>query len=237
MPSERASICSSSSVVNAGPSRAARFSSSCAGRDAPISADATTGSRSTHWIASCASVCPRSFAMTSSPRRRREALLGQRRLRQRRALLRALARCRRRGTCRSAGPARAGVNAIAPMPSCFRTPVSPSSTQRFRIEYDGWWMTSGVPSAARDRGRDRRPLGAVRRDADVQRLALPHEGVERADRLLDRGHRVDAVRVEDVDVVDAHPRRATARRSRGCTCASPGRRTGRATCRSRPSTR
>ena len=51
---------------------------------------------------------------------------------------------------------------------------------------------------------DRRALGAVRRDADVQRLALAHEGVEGADGLLDRRHGVDAVRVEDVDVVDAH---------------------------------
>ena len=42
-------------------------------------------------------------------------------------------------------PCASGVNAIAPMPSCFSTPVSPSSTQRLRIEYDGWWMTSGVP--------------------------------------------------------------------------------------------
>ena len=88
--SARTSICSSSSVVNAGPASAATFSSICAADEAPISAEATTGSRSTHWIANCASVCPRSLAMTSSPRRVDERLVGEASSAQRRALLRAL---------------------------------------------------------------------------------------------------------------------------------------------------
>ena len=120
------------------------FSSSCSGREAPISADVTTGSRSTHWIASCASVCPRSFAMTSRPRRVASPFGDS------------VARGSDERFCaRSAVPSprylsvsrpcASGVKAIAPMPSCFSTPVRPSSTQRLRIEYDGWWITSGVP--------------------------------------------------------------------------------------------
>ena len=45
----------------------------------------------------------------------------------------------------------------------------------------------------------------VRRDADVERLALPHQGVERPERLLERRGLVEPVAVEDVDVVQAHP--------------------------------
>ena len=37
-------------------------------RDAPMSAEVTTGSRSTHWMAIWARLWPRSFAMTSRPR-------------------------------------------------------------------------------------------------------------------------------------------------------------------------
>ena len=48
-------------------------------------------------------------------------------------------------------------------------------------------------------------LGRVRRDAGVERLALANGAVERAHRLLQRRRRVDAMRVEDVDVVEAHP--------------------------------
>ena len=53
-----------------------------------------------------------------------------------------------------------------------------------------------------------RLLGALRRvgaDAHVQRLALPHGAVERAHRLLQRSVRIEAVRIEDVDVVEPHP--------------------------------
>ncbi len=72
------------------------------------------------------------------------------------------------------------------------------------------------------------------RDARVQRTTGPHRRVQRAHRLLERGVRVEAVRVEDVDVVQAHPWPATGRGWRAGTCASPTRRTARATCRSRP---
>ena len=36
-----------------------------------------------------------------------------------------------------------------PTPSSPRTSSSPSSIQRLNIEYDGWWMRSGVPRERR----------------------------------------------------------------------------------------
>ena len=56
-----------------------------------------------------------------------------------------------------------------------------------------------------DRDRPSRVLGAVGRDAGVERLSLPHGRVERAHRLLERRLRVEPVRVEDVDVVEPEP--------------------------------
>jgi hypothetical protein len=50
-----------------------------------------------------------------------------------------------------------------------------------------------------------RPLGGVRRDSGIERFALPHRGVERAHRLLERRLGVEAVGIEDVDVVEPHP--------------------------------
>ena len=58
--------------------------------------------------------------------------------------------------------------------------------------------------AAQDLDRLRRPLRRVGADSGVQRLALAHGGVERAHRLLQRRDRIDAVGVEDVDVVQSH---------------------------------
>src|SRR3954452_22223372 len=54
-------------------------------------------------------------------------------------------------------------------------------------------------------------LGAragVRRDARVERLALAHGRVDRSKRLLERRVGIEAVRVEDVDVVEPHPLQA-----------------------------
>src|SRR6266536_1803708 len=48
-------------------------------------------------------------------------------------------------------------------------------------------------------------LRVVRGDAGVQRLAGAYRRVQRAHRLLKRSVRVEAVRVEDVDVVQPHP--------------------------------
>ena len=48
---------------------------------------------------------------------------------------------------------------------------SPSSTQRLSIEYDGWWISSGVPRSRRIAAASRGALRRVRRDAGVQRPA------------------------------------------------------------------
>ena len=60
-----------------------------------------------------------------------------------------------------------------------------------------------MPSRAQDRRRLARLARRVRRDADVERLALADRRRQRAHRLLERGVGVEAVRVEDVEVVDA----------------------------------
>ena len=62
-----------------------------------------------------------------------------------------------------------------------------------------------MPRSRRIAAASRRLLGRVRRDPDVERLALPHRAVERAHRLLERRVRVEPVRVEDVDVLEAEP--------------------------------
>src|SRR5690625_191979 len=58
---------------------------------------------------------------------------------------------------------------------------------------------------AQDRDRLARTFRRVRRDARVPRLAGAHCGVERTHRLLERRIRVEAVAVEDVDVIETHP--------------------------------
>ena len=97
---------------------------------------------------------------------------------------------------------------MQPMPSSPSTSSRSGSIHRFSIEYEGWWMSDRRPERAHDRRRLAGLLRRVRGDARVERLALPHGRVERAHRLLERRVRVEAVRVEDVDVVEAHPREA-----------------------------
>ena len=53
-----------------------------------------------------------------------------------------------------------------------------------------------------------RPLGGIGRDSDIESLALLDGGVQRPQRFFERGVRVEAVMVEDVDVVDAQPLQA-----------------------------
>ena len=65
-------------------------------------------------------------------------------------------------------------------------------------------MIAGVPRRLQDR---RRLVGALRRigrDADIERLALAHRRVERAHGLLQRRVGIEAVRIEDVDIVEPH---------------------------------
>ncbi len=48
-------------------------------------------------------------------------------------------------------------------------------------------------------------LRVIRRDPDIERLALPHDLVERAHGFFQRGIGIEAVRIEDIDVVEPHP--------------------------------
>jgi hypothetical protein len=70
------------------------------------------------------------------------------------------------------------------------------------IEYDGWWIVSGVPSARRIVAPSRVRCAGVGGDPDVQRLALAHGRIERAQRLVEGRVGVEPVRIEDVDVVE-----------------------------------
>jgi hypothetical protein len=65
---------------------------------------------------------------------------------------------------------------------------------------------------AQDPHRLARALARVGGDAGVERLALADRAVERAHRLVERRLGVEPVRVEDVDVVQAHPRQALVQR-------------------------
>ena len=51
-------------------------------------------------------------------------------------------------------------------------------------------------------------LGGIARDADVQRLPLPHDLFEREHAFLERGLGVGPVVIEDVDVIEPHSRQA-----------------------------
>ena len=58
-----------------------------------------------------------------------------------------------------------------PTPSAPRTSRSRSSIQRLNIEYEGWWMSSGVPEPAEDGDGLGGALVGVGGDADVEGLA------------------------------------------------------------------
>ena len=55
-----------------------------------------------------------------------------------------------------------------------------------------------------DRGGFTRALRIVGRDADIERLARAHGLVQRAHGLLQRRLGIEAVRIEDIDIVDPH---------------------------------
>ena len=173
-----------------------------------MSAEVTRGSRSTQASAICASVWPRLAAISfsarilasaSSVRRSGESELGQ--------LAREPSGIPSRYLPVSI-PWASGEKAMQPMPS------SPTVVEELRLDPAVQHRVRGLVDQERraerveDLVRLARLLGRVRRDADVERLPLPHGGVERAHRLLERRLGVEAVRVEDVDVVEAHPREA-----------------------------
>jgi hypothetical protein len=138
-----------SSGVNSVLPAAARFSSSCATLLAPISAEVTRWSRSTQLMAIWASDWPRARAISLSPEIRARFS----------SLSWSGARLPSRLARESAGtparyfpvrrPCASGEKAMQPIPSAASVSSRPPSTQRLSSEYDGWWISSGVPSSRR----------------------------------------------------------------------------------------
>ena len=200
-------MAASSSGVRAGPATARRFSSSCATLLAPISAEVTRWSRSTHDSASCASVWPRPRATSLSARRWPTAASGQQVGRERPGP--PGPRSRRDAAVQvSAGQQALGErrerDAADPVPlERVRQAVvfDPAVQDRVRR------LVDEQPDAHlhEDRGRLSRLFRPVRRDPGVQRPARLHRRRQRAHHLLERGARVGAMAVEDVDVLQAHP--------------------------------
>ena len=203
------SISASSSSVKSRRSIAPTLSSSCSTLEAPTSVEVTRGSRSVQASAICASVWPRPAAISFSAR-----------------IFASDSSVRRSGDRASSGRS---ARAPSGIPSRYRSVSIPCASGEKRDAADaelaerveevgldpavqhrvgGLVDEERRPELAQDRGRLARLLGGVGGDARVQRLPLPHGGVERAHRLLERRLRVEAVRVEDVDVVEAEAREA-----------------------------
>ena len=130
-------------------------------------------------------------------------------------------------------PWASGENAMQPTPSSPRVSSSPSSIHRLSIEYDGWWISSGVPRSARIaaarsvrsgeydeipayNARPRRPRCAARPSSPPAGSPDP-PGVSRR-----------CPRNPAPSGPARHPARPTG------TSGSPNRRTDRATCRNPP---
>ena len=95
-----------------------------------------------------------------------------------------------------------------PSPRPGRREAGPS-IQRLNIEYDGWWMSSGVPNERRIAIASPVRTSEVPGDTHVEGLALERTAVsERTHGLFERSVRVVAVVVEDVDVVEPEPAEA-----------------------------
>jgi hypothetical protein len=143
------SISASSSGAKSRRASAPTFISSCSTLLAPMSADVTRRSRSAQARASCASVCPRPRAISSSARMRSSAS--------------SLSSSGLSEPCRAARescgtpcrylsvsiPCASGEKTMQPTPSSSSASSSSASIQRLSIEYEGWWIRSGVPRAAR----------------------------------------------------------------------------------------
>ncbi len=196
------SISASSSALSSSRSSAATFVSSCATLLAPISVDVTRGSRSVHASASCASDWPRPCAISFSARILARALLGEQVGRERLVLRRPRALGNAVQVAVGEHPLRERREddaADAELPERVeQVAFDPAVQHRVRRLVDQERRSQGVE----DRRRLARLLRGVGRDPGVQRLPLPHGRVERAHRLLERRLRVEAVRVEDVDVVE-----------------------------------
>ena len=63
---------------------------------------------------------------------------------------------------------------------------------------------TGRPEPLENGGRFLRAASVVGGNADIKRLALANRVIERAHRFLERRLGIETVRVEDVDVIEAH---------------------------------
>ena len=135
------------------------------------STDVTRASRSAHASAICASVWPRACAISLSARTWASVL----------SLSRSGDSDDSRDAREPSGipsryllvsmPWASGENAMQPTPVSPSTSSRSSSIQRLSIEYDGWWISSGVPSSRQDRARPPGCAPGVGGDAGVERLA------------------------------------------------------------------
>ena len=189
-------------------SSVARFCSSCATLLAPTSVEVTRASRSVQASAIWASDWPRPTAIPSSARSRETVS----------SVIDSGASESFRLAREPSGipsrylsvsrPCASGEKTMQPTPSSPSASSRSGSIQRLSSEYEGWWIRSGVPSERRIAAASRVCSRRVGRDAGVERLALADGAVERTQRLLQRRLRIRPVRVEDVDVVEPHPREA-----------------------------
>ena len=172
----------------------------------PISAEVTRGSRSTQRRASWARDCPRRAAIVVEAA---QPATGS-------SLTSPGSRDLPWAARESSGiPARyrsvsspwaSGTKPMQPMPSCSSTSSSPSSSiHRLIIEYDGWWMSAGTPSSRSIRAAS--GCAPRRRRRCRRSSALPCWTAEASAPIVSSSGRVrvEAVGVEDVDVVEAHP--------------------------------
>ena len=187
---------------------AARLCSSWSTLLAPTSADVTRSSRSTQAIASCARDWPRLVAMSCSARTR--ARFSSLRYSGRSEPLRAP-----RGALGYAvevavrqeplGKRRehdgADPRLVQDVEQARLDPAVEHRVRRLMDQQRGAQLPQDVH-------RLPGPFGRVRRDAHVEGLALAHGGVKRAHGLLDGRVGIDAMRVEDVDVVEPHASQA-----------------------------
>ena len=101
-------------------------------------------------------------------------------------------------------PCASGDQTICEIPCCAQSGMTSRSGPRHSIEYCGWLETNFSTFGQLERLLDLvgRPLA----EAEVARLALPHDLGERLHRLLERRVPVVAVALVEVDVVRAQPR-------------------------------
>jgi hypothetical protein len=103
-------------------------------------------------------------------------------------------------------PWASGVNAMDPMPSSFSVSFRPVALHPAIEHVVGRLMDQARRAEIlQDLHRLARPLRIVGGNARIERLARPHDLVERTHRFFQRRVGIEAVRIENVDIVEPHP--------------------------------